>query len=158
MPYKCSVVCGFEWVGDAEVRRELIEPALAAIHDGRFAGGVRSEFEQARAELREGTPTSRKQAIHEAGCALESAMKVVLAEHQIAYKPTDTGKPLFELLERAGLVPKYMEPTFFAVLTPRNKAGGHGGGPEPHEPDEAETSTVVASAAGAIAYLHTKLP
>ena len=32
-PYKCSVAGGFEWVGDTEVRRELIEPALAAIHD-----------------------------------------------------------------------------------------------------------------------------
>lgn len=158
VPYKCSVAGGFERVGDTEVRRELIEPALAAIHDRRFAGGVRSEFDQARAELREGTPASRKQAIHEAGCALESAMKVVLTKHKIAYKPTDTGKPLFELLERAGLVPKYMEPTFFAVLTPRNKAGGHGAGPEPHEPGETEAGSVVASAAGAIAYLHTKLP
>lgn len=158
MPYKCSVAGGFEWVGDTEVQSELIEPALAAIHDQRFAGGVRSEFEQARAELREGTPASRKQAIHEAGCAVESAMKVVLTEHKIAFKPNDTGKPLFELLEQAGLVPKYMEPTVFAVLTPRNKAGGHGGGPEPHEPGEAETRTVVALAAGAIAYLHTKLP
>jgi hypothetical protein len=158
VPYKCSATDGFEWVGDTEVRRELIEPALAAIQDRRFAGGVRSEFEQARAELRDGTPTSRKQAIHEAGCAVESTMKVVLAEHKLAYKPTDTGKPLFDLLERARLVPKYMEPTFFAVLTPRNKAGGHGGGPDPHEPDEPEASTVVASTAGVIAYLHTKLP
>jgi hypothetical protein len=85
-------------------------------------------------------------------------MKVVLTEHRIASKPNDTGKPLFDLLERAGLVPKYMESTFFAVLTPRNKAGGHGAGPEPHEPGEAEAGTVVASAAGVISYLHTKLP
>lgn len=28
VPYKCSVAGGFEWVGDTEVRRELIEPAL----------------------------------------------------------------------------------------------------------------------------------
>jgi len=158
VPYKCSVSGGFEWIGDAEVQRELIAPALAAIHDKRFAGGVRSEFKQARSELREGTPASRKQAIHEAGCAVESAMKVVLTEHKIGYKPADTGKALFDLLERAGLVARYMEPTFFAVLTPRNKAGGHGGGVQPHEPGEAEASTVVASAAGAIAYLYQKLP
>ena len=51
-----------------------------------------------------------------------------------------------------------MEKTFFAVLTPHTKAGGHGSGPEPHEPGETEASDVVASAAGAIAYLYTKLP
>lgn len=50
-----------------------------------------------------------------------------------------------------------MEPTIYAVMLPRNKAGGHGGGVEPLDPGEAEASTVVANAAGAIAYLHSKL-
>ena len=51
-----------------------------------------------------------------------------------------------------------MEPKIFSVLTPRNKTAGHGGGAEPLDPGEAEAEGVVAAAAGAIAYLHTKLP
>ena len=158
MPFKFDVDNGFEWVGDMEIRRELVEPALAAIHDPRFAGGVYSEFEKARSELRENTANTRKQAVHEAGCAVESAMKVVLDQRKIAYKATDTGKPLFDLLEADGLVPRFMEPSIFAVLTPRNKTAGHGGGAEPLDPGKAETESIIAAAAGVIAYLHTKLP
>jgi hypothetical protein len=137
VPFKFDVDNGFEWVGDMEIRSELVEPALAAIHDPRFAGGVYSEFEKARSELRENTANTRKQAVHEAGCAVESAMKVVLDQRKIAYKATDTGKPLFDLLEANGLVPRFMEPSIFAVLTPRNKTAGHGGGAEPLDPGKA---------------------
>ncbi len=41
MPFKFDVDNGFEWVGDTEIRRELVEPALAAINDPRFAGPPR---------------------------------------------------------------------------------------------------------------------
>jgi hypothetical protein len=44
------------------------------------------------------------------------------------------------------------------VLTPRNQTAAHGGGAEALDPGEAEASSIVAAAAGAIAYLHTKLP
>lgn len=94
IPYSYDRESGFQWTGDAEVDRELVAPALAAINDARFAGNVRAEFEQARRELRQGTSNGRKQAIHEAGCSVESAMKVVLHEHGVAYKPGDTASSL----------------------------------------------------------------
>ncbi len=149
---------GFLWVGDTTVQEQLTEPAVAAISDPRFSGGVRDEFEQARAELRQGTANGRKQAVHEAGCAVESAMKVVLDQHQLGYDHRDTGQALFNHLESANLVARFMEPLMFAVLTPRNKTAGHGGGAEALDPGETEAASVVAAAAGAIAYLHSKLP
>jgi hypothetical protein len=156
-PYSFDGINGFGWTGDTEIEREQVAPALAAINDVRFAGGVRNEFEQARRELRQGTPNGRKQAVHEAGCAVESAMKVVLHERGVPFAATDSGQRLFDHLERAGIVPRYMQPTMFSVLTPRNKRAGHGGGSAIVDPGETEASTVVASAAGAIAYLYGKL-
>lgn len=149
---------GFQWVGDAEVERELVRPALAAINDPRFGGGVRSEFESARAELRTGTPQALKQAIHEAGCSVESAMKVVLDERQVPYDRRDAAQALFNKLEGAGVVPRRMEKLVLAPSTPRNQTAGHGAGAVAHNPDPSEAESVVASAAGAIKYLHSRLP
>jgi hypothetical protein len=158
IPYRFNGINGFAWVGDTEVERELVEPAVAAINDSRFAGGVRDEFQQARRELRHGTPNGRKQAVHEAGCAVESAMKVVLTERGLPFKENDSASVLIGHLRTAGLLPNYMEPTINAVITPRNKAAGHGGGVMAVDPGEDEAATVLASAAGAIAYLKKKLP
>jgi hypothetical protein len=113
---------------------------------------VRSEFESARAELRAGTPQALKQAIHEAGCSIESAMKVVLAEHQMAHGTRDAAQALFNHLEGAGIVPRRMERLVLAAATPRNQTAGHGAGAVAHDPDPSEAESVVASAAGAIAY------
>jgi hypothetical protein len=157
IPYSFDREGGFQWTGDAVIDRELIAPALAAINQPPFSGAVRPEFEVARRELRHGTALGRKQAVHKAGCALESAMIVVLKRHNVAYQETDSGHALFGRLEKAGLIPHFMEPTIFAVLTPRNKRGGHGDGEDSVDPGEAEASSVVATAAGAIAYLHAKL-
>jgi hypothetical protein len=79
-PWRFIADAGFQSVGDEVVERELLRPALAALNDPRFAGGVRSEFESARNELRAGTAVGRKQAVYECGCAIESAMKLVLDE------------------------------------------------------------------------------
>jgi hypothetical protein len=158
VPWEFDADEGFRWVGDAEVERELLKPAEAALHDKRFAGGVRSEFESARAELRAGTPQALKQAIHEAGCSVESAMKVVLDQRQVPYAPKDAAFRLFERLEAAGVVTRNMEKIVLGAATPRNKQGGHGAGAVAHNPDPAEAESVVASAAGAIAYLHKQLP
>lgn len=149
---------GFEYVGDEEVERELIRPALAAINRPEFAGGVRAEFEAARSELAKGTPAALKQAVHEAGCAIESAMKVVLSSHGVEYQQGDTASPLFDRLEAAGIVPRPMQNHVLVAMTPRNKWGGHGAGAAAHEVDPDVVEAVVAGAAGAIAYLATQLP
>lgn len=150
---------GFEYVGDEEVERAQIRPALAAINRAEFAGGTRTEFEAARAELATGTPASLKQAVHEAGCAVESAMKVVLDRRKIAYDTQrDTAAKLFEHLEGAGVVSADMRNLVLVAMTPRNRRGGHGAGAVPHAVDPSEAGAVVAGAAGAIAYLAERLP
>lgn len=157
-PWTFAPPDGFEYVGDEEVERELIRPALAAINRPEFAGGVRAEFEAARSELAKGTPAALKQAVHEAGCATESAMKVVLARHGVEYQQGDTASPLFNHLEAAGIVPRPMQNLVLVAMTPRNRWGGHGAGATPHEVNPEEAGAVVAGAAGAIAYLAAQLP
>lgn len=149
---------GFEYVGDEEIERELVRPALAAINRHEFAGGVRQEFEAARAELANGTPGDLKQAIIEAGAAVESAMKVLLEARGIAFGAGDTASPLFNHLESGGVVPRHMENLVLVAMVPRNRMGGHGAGAIAHQVDAQEAEAVVAGVAGAIAYLATRLP
>src|SRR6202021_935995 len=85
IPWEFDHLHGFRYTGDETGERELTQPALAAINRPEFSGGVRSEFESARQELGTGTPAALKQAVHEAGCSVESAMKVVLEAHGVAY-------------------------------------------------------------------------
>jgi len=149
---------GFEYVGDQQVETELIRPALAAVNRAEFAGGVKQEFDSARAELAQGTPTALKQAMHEAGNSVESAMKVVLEAHNVPYGPGDTAAPLFDKLETAGIAPRHMQNLVLVAMTPRNRRGGHGAGAVPHQVEAAEAEAIVAGSGGAIAYLATRLP
>ncbi|MGI9019827.1 MAG: hypothetical protein ACR2G3_03865 [Solirubrobacterales bacterium] len=76
-----------------------------------------------------GTPVALKQAVHEAGNTVESAMKVVLAKRKVPYdSQRDTAYPLFEHLVQADVVPRHMQNLVLAAASPRNKKGGHGAG------------------------------
>lgn len=156
-PWALNAAEGFQYVGDEQVEAELIRPGLAAINRPEFAGGVKREFESARVELNRGTPEALKQAIHEAGCSVESAMKVVLESHGVPFDAGDTALPLFNHLEAAGVVPRHMEKLVLVAMTPRNRKGGHGAGAQPHAVDAAEAEAIIAGAAGAIAYLASRL-
>jgi hypothetical protein len=157
-PWVVSASGEFMYVGDEEVERELIRPALAAINRPEFSDGVKSEFDQARAELVTGTPEALSQAVHKAGCVVESAMKVVLDERGIEYGGGDGTKRLFDRLVAEGIVPHYMENVVLAAMTPRNRSGGHGAGATAHAVDPDAAQAVVASGAGAISYLASRLP
>jgi hypothetical protein len=157
-PWVMTEQDGFEWVGDAIVERELLRPALSILEDSRFAGGVKTDFDTARNELRIGTPAANKQAVGEAASAVESAMKVLLDATGGTYAETDTAQRLFQLLVDAGTVPRYMERVVLAAALPRNKTAAHGAGATPHNVTATEAGAVVAAAAGAIAYLGKLLP
>jgi hypothetical protein len=58
IPYEFDYTHGFQFTGDAEVEARAIRPALSAVGDPRFAGGVKSNFDSAREELAEGTPAA----------------------------------------------------------------------------------------------------
>ena len=50
-PWSFTIEDGFVWTGDEEIEALAIIPALTALADARFAGGVKAEFESARQEL-----------------------------------------------------------------------------------------------------------
>ncbi len=66
-PWAFTLEDGFVWTGDEEIHTHAMTPALAALADPRFAGGVNSEFESARQELALGTPTALSQSVQQAG-------------------------------------------------------------------------------------------
>ena len=80
IPWRLDPNEGFEWIGDQTIEREVMVPALTILNDPRFGPGAGTEFAQARAELKLGTPEARKQVLQEAACAVESAMKVLLQQ------------------------------------------------------------------------------
>jgi hypothetical protein len=149
---------GFVWVGDQEIEALAVAPAVNAIADPRFAGGVKTEFESARRELALGTPSALSQCVHQAGSAVESALKVVLDERGVSSVARDTAQTLFNKLRDAGLVENYMERLILAAATPRNQLGGHGAGAQPHSVPVEVAEAVLASAAVSIAFLRTLLP
>lgn len=157
-PWIFDQQAGFVWVGDEVIEHDVLAPALTILADRRFAGGVRSEFETARSELRTGTHVAFKQCVVEAACAVESAMKVVCDEHRISYDERDTAQKLFEHLVAAGLVPKRLERLLLAAATPRNKSGGHGAGAVAHDVSRSEAESVLAAAGVAIVHLGKLLP
>jgi hypothetical protein len=157
-PWRYTLGDGFEWTGDENVEALAITPAVSAVEDPRFAGGVRDDFISARAELGLGTSKALSQSIHQSGCAVESAMKVILNQHGTHYDAKGTAYKLFETLEAAGIVPQWMKGIVLEPITPRNQKGGHGAGAVAHAVAVEEAEAVFAAAAVAIAYLHTRLP
>lgn len=157
IPWEFTASDGFTWIGDAEMEVLAVRPALSAIQDPRLAG-PKSHFDSARSELALGTPTALRQCVHEAACAVEGAMKVVLTQRGIAYNEGDTAFPLFDRLVVAGIVPQFMQFCVLGAASPRNKRAGHGAAEVPHEVPQEMAEAVIASAAASIAYLHKLLP
>ena len=156
--WRYSLGAGFEWTGDSLVEGTVVAPALSAVEDPRFAGGVKSEFDSARAELALGTPTALRQSVHQSACAVESAIKVVLGERGVSFDATANANPLFDLLVDEGILERHMHWTVLAAVAIRNRRGGHGAGVNPHDVTQAEAEAAFASACVAIAYLRTLLP
>jgi hypothetical protein len=156
VPWEFTAAEGFTWVGNAEVEEFAMRPALSAVDDSRLTG-AKDHFDAARSELAEGAPTALRQSVHEAACAVEAAMKVVLSQRGVEYDERDTAFKLFGLLVGADVVPQFMEYAVLGAASPRNKRAGHGA-EEPHDVPQELAETVLASAATAIAYLQKLLP
>jgi Domain of unknown function (DUF7014) len=144
------------WHGDEGAYSEIIRPALDALDDDRLAG-PRQEFESALGHLRAGTPKDQE-AIEEAGKAVESAMKVLLAERQVSRSGNETAEPLWNLLRDNSIVPPKTKDAILSTSRLRNEYGGHGQGAEIREIPEGIPALAVRSAAAAITYLAELLP
>lgn len=149
----------FEWVGDRETYRRTVAPARSALQDERLAG-ARSEFEDALAKRRTGTPKDLEDAIDEAAKAVESAMEVVLDAHSIPLPPKSkkTAEPLWTALRDGKIVPT---PTKDAILAPsrlRNVFSGHGTGASPRVVPDDTPDLAIQAASAALTYLARRLP
>jgi hypothetical protein len=145
-----------EWHGDAGTYREVIAPALTALEDPALAG-CRTEFEDALANLRRRTTKELEDAIEESAKSVESAMKVVLAEHGVPFN-RETAEPLWTLLRDNNIVPSPTKDAILAASRLRNPMGGHGAGVAPREIPAGIPELAVQSAASAITYLAGLLP
>ena len=161
IPYRVSGIgrtMKFEWVGEPVVQEQAISPALGLLDDPRLTGGPRTEFRQARKELRESSPQARKQAVAEACNAVESTMKVLLDERGYARPSSETAQKLFNALVAANVLTRETEPLVLGASRFGNSRGRHGAGPVQHDVRQAEAEAVVAGAAVAIVLLASELP
>lgn len=114
---------------------EAVQPALVLLSGAKFRGPS-DEFSRAHEHYRHGY---HKEAIQEALKAFESTMKAICDARGWPYKPTDTAKPLIEVLLKNQLIPPFLQAhlaAFATVLesglpTVRNKLAGHGQGAKP---------------------------
>ncbi|HSI10626.1 MAG TPA: hypothetical protein VK961_01220 [Chthoniobacter sp.] len=115
------------------IHAEVVRPALAFLADSSFKG-PNEEFLKAHEHYRAGRT---KECIAECLKAFESTMKTICGRRKWTYKPTDTAKPLIDVLFAQKLIPEYLQSEFGAlrtilesgIPTLRNKTSGHGQGP-----------------------------
>ncbi|HLF79533.1 MAG TPA: hypothetical protein VJB57_18790 [Dehalococcoidia bacterium] len=133
---------GFEFVGgqlitvDSEyVHNQVVAPALAVLHDLRFAGAL-EEFTSAHRHYREGR---YKEAINDALKAFESTMKTIADRRHWHYDSTVSAQGLIDVMFKNGLVPTELTSQFSSLRsllesgspTLRNRKSAHGQGSEP---------------------------
>ena len=121
-------------VNSQYLHSETVEPAISLLHDGNFAGSL-EEFMVAHEHYRKG---NYKEAITNAGSALESTLKTICDRRGWSYAPRATALNLIETVFSNGLVPPELMSHFSGlrsalesgVPTLRNQAGrgAHGQG------------------------------
>jgi HEPN domain-containing protein len=161
IPYRLQEILSgvrFVWVGDAVVSELALKPVLSALDDPRLAQGPRQEFEAARHELRQGTPGSRKQAVAEACNAVESALKVLLQEHERLLPERQNLDALLKACVESELIATATQELVASPGRFGNRRARHGGGALPHDVTREEAETVVSAAAVAITFIAMRLP
>lgn len=146
-----------EWHGDEGAHSAVVRPALDQLSDPRLLG-ARSEFDAALAHLRAGTDKDREDAIEEAAKSVESAMKVLAAEHRIRLSGKEAARALFDALVKGSVVVAEADQAVLAASRLRNAYGGHGAGSHPRVVPEGVPELTLRSAASAISYLGRLLP
>lgn len=114
------------------VHAEVVKPALALLHDPRFAG-AEAEFRLAFEHYRH---ARMKEALSECLKTLESMMKSIAAARNWTHAPNATAKNLLDLMYEKQLIPQFWAEHFTGlrsmlasgVPTARNRLAGHGQG------------------------------
>ena len=147
----------FEWVGDPAQREITIQPALLVLADSRLAG-ARAEFDEALHKRRGGTPKDLESALDEAAKAVESVLKVLHEELDVAPPRSQQVTPLFNSLVAANKIPGYVDKLITAASGPRNHMASHGQGATVRDVPEELADASIAAAATAITFLAHYLP
>lgn len=127
----------FEWMGDDAINQLAVAPALSALDDPRLARGAKTEFEGARDQLRRNTTESRKRAVAEACNAVESTMKVTLAENGRGLPEPQTLSRLVDRLVSENLAEGELKELLVAPGFFGNRKSRHGAGYAAHDVSEA---------------------
>jgi len=147
----------FAWIGDPKQHKLVVEPALRAFADERFAG-ARGEFDEALRKRRLGTPKDLEDAVDEAAKAVESTLKVLHDEHSVNRPRNEQISSLFGTLVAAQILPGYVDKLVAAAAGPRNHMASHGQGATVREVPEELAEASIAAAATAITLLAHYLP
>jgi hypothetical protein len=158
VPYRLDRELTCVFTGDKTLHDVAVAPALAALADPRLAG-ARSEFEDALTKLGRGNPKDLEDTVEESRKAVESVMKVLIAEHALPL-PTgkQTTKPLHDALVSGGVVEHETDNLVAAAARVANADASHGAGARVRVV-RVDVATAVVSAAGvAITFLASRLP
>jgi hypothetical protein len=147
----------FEWVGDPAQHAVTVRPALLALADPRLAG-ARAEFEEALAKRRRGAPKDLEDAVDEAAKSVESVLKVLHHEHNVALPAKQQISSLFNTLVTTRVLPGYIDQLIAAPAGPRNHMASHGQGGTVREVPAELADASIAAAAVAITFLAHYLP
>jgi AbiJ N-terminal domain 4 len=138
---------------------EVIKPALALLHDGKYMG-AQAEFLLAFEHYRHGRA---KEALSECLKTLESVMKTIAKSKNWPYESNATSKPLLDLMFQKELIPQLWAQHYSGlramlesgVPTARNRLGGHGQGAEIVAVPEHYVAFALHQTAAAVVFLTT---
>jgi hypothetical protein len=139
------------------IHSEVVKPALRLLSAKPYKG-ANQEFLSAHTHYRAG---KYKECLNDCLKAFESTMKAICDKRKWQYKPTDTAKPLLDVVFAQGLVPAFMQNHFTGlpatleagVPTVRNKLGGHGQGTTPMTVPESIASYALHLTATTVVFL-----
>lgn len=156
---------GFQFTGGEVMRRdsqfvhaEITENAARLLTAPGFEGPDQEFLNAHKSYLKGNT----KEAIRETLNAFESTLKVICTQRKWKFDPQkDTSARLIAIAFEKGLIPDYLQSQFSALRTTleagvptiRNRAGGHGQGPDPVEVPKYLAAYAMHLAASAINFL-----
>ena len=157
MPYRLDRQLELQFHGDPGERELVVAPALAALSDPRLAG-ARSEFEDALTKLGAGRPKDVEDAIEESRKAVESAMKVLIDEHNLGRTGKEPTERLINALIAGGVVEPQTSDLLRAAARIANAQASHGAGAVVRQVPDELAAAAVSAAATAITFLAARLP
>lgn len=132
---------GYEYINKKIIRidskllhQEAIHPALILLTEKVYKN-ANDEYLKAHEHYKHGR---NQECLNECLKSFESVMKIICNQNKWNYSPTDTSKPLINILLTNGFLPNYNESSLSAlrqllegtIPTVRNKNSGHGAGSE----------------------------